>query len=41
VPHAQRGLVWVRGTHAKNEAVQERVREVLSSRILPGLRSAQ
>ncbi len=41
VPHAQRSVMWVRGLHTKNEAVQERVRVVLASRVLPGLRSAQ
>ena len=41
MPNAQRIVMWVSGLHAKNEAVQERVREVLASRVLPGLRSAQ
>ena len=41
VPHAQRSLIWVRGLHATNEALQERLRAVLASRVLPGLRSAQ
>jgi DNA-binding transcriptional LysR family regulator len=41
VPNAQRSVMWVRGLHTKNEAVQERVRAVLASRVLPGLRSAQ
>lgn len=37
----ERTLIWVRGTHAKNEEVQARVRDVLAGRLPSGLRSAQ